>query len=106
MKNMRFVSYFELNPDADPGVLAEIGQKLISKKLYPAEGIEQIAWYLTNGYWGISIFEAESMESIFNNINMWRIAKPGIFKMIKIEPAMETREIIPIGMKLARKLKD
>ena len=103
---MRFISYFELNPDEDPGVLAEIGQKLISKKLYPAEGIKQIAWYLTAGYWGISIFETDSTEAIANNINMWRISKPGIFKMVKIEPALETRELIPIGMKLAKKLKD
>jgi hypothetical protein len=61
---------------------------------------------MTSGYWGISIFEAESMEAIANNINMWRIAKPGIFKMIKIEPAMATTELIPIVMKLGRKLKD
>ena len=103
---MIFISYFELNPDFEPSELAEIGQNLMSKKLFPAPGIEQLAWYLTPGYWGIAISKAEKAEDIANNINMWRIAKPGIFKSIKIEPALETKELIPIMLKLARKIKD
>lgn len=103
---MLFVSYFELNPDFDPSELAEIGQKLLSKKLYPAPGVKQLAWYLTPGYWGIAVSEAETAEDITNNINLWRIAKPGIFKSIKVEPALETVQLIPQVLKLSRKLKE
>jgi len=31
---MLFISYSELNPDFDPGKMAEMGQELISKKLH------------------------------------------------------------------------
>jgi len=40
----------------------------------------------TPGYWGIAISEAETAKNITNNIDLWRIAKPGIFKTSKIEP--------------------
>lgn len=39
----------------------------------------------TPGYWGIAISEAEKVENIGNNINLWRLAKSGIIKSIKIE---------------------
>ncbi len=68
---MIFVSYFELNPDFDISELAEIGQKMISKKLYPASGVKQLAWYLTPGVRGITVTEAETAEDISNKINLW-----------------------------------
>ncbi len=37
---MRFITYFELNPEFDPSQLAEIGVDLMKRKLYPAEGVE------------------------------------------------------------------
>jgi hypothetical protein len=40
-----------------------------------------------------------------NNVNAWRIAKPGIFKTFKVAPAMEARELIPKVVNLARKIK-
>ena len=89
----------------DPSVLAEIGQTLMEKKLYSAEGVETLAWYLTPGHWGISITEAESVEAMMKNVNAWRIAKPGIFKSYKIQPAQETKELIPVILKLGRKIK-
>ena len=102
---MRFISYFELNPEFDPSELAEIGVDLMKRKLYPAEGVETLAWYMTPGNWGISISEAESVTALMNNVMAWRIAKPGIFKSFKIEPAMDTKELIPIGIQLAKKVK-
>ena len=37
---------------------------------------------------------------------MWRIAKPSIFKFIKTTPAMEIVKIVPVLMKLAKKVKE
>ena len=102
---MRFISYFELNQDLDPSVLAEVGVDLMKRKLYPAEGIETLAWYMAPGMWGIAVSEAESVEAIMNNINAWRIAKPGIFKSYKISPAMDTKDLIPIAVQLGKKVK-
>ena len=102
---MRFISYFELNPEFDPSELAELGVDLMKRKLYPAEGVETLAWYIAPGYWGISVSEAESVESLMNNVSAWRIAKPGIFKFFKIEPAMDTKELIPLVVQLGKKVK-
>ncbi len=102
---MRFIAYFELNPEFDPSVLAEIGVDLMKRKLYPAEGVETLTWYMTPGMWGISVSEADSVEALMNNVNAWRIAKPGIFKVFKIEPAMDTKELIPIAVQLGKKVK-
>ena len=102
---MKFVAYFELHPEFEPSELAEIGKDLMKRKLYPAEGYNSIAWYMVAGLWGISIAEADSVEAIMNDVNAWRIAKPGIFKTYKIEPATDTKGLIPIGVQLAKKVK-
>jgi len=102
---LRFITYFELNPNFDPSELASLGMELIEKKLYPAKGIETLSWYISTDYWGISVSEADSVEALMNNVNAWRITKPGIFKSYKIAPAMETRELIPKVVNLGRKIK-
>jgi hypothetical protein len=103
---MIFISYWELNPDFDPGEMAEIAQELISKKLYPTEGVKQLAYYIsTTDYWGIEIDEADSEEAMVKNSNMWRIAKPGFIKFIKTTPALEVVKVLPIVMKLKKQIK-
>ena len=102
---MRFITYFELNPDLDPTEIASIGIELMEKKLYPAKGVETLSWYISTGYWGIAVSEADSGDALMNNVNAWRIAKPGIFLTFKTAPAMETRELIPKVVNLARKIK-
>ncbi|MBY9015637.1 MAG: hypothetical protein KGD68_08105 [Candidatus Lokiarchaeota archaeon] len=103
---MIFISYWELNPDFDPGELAEIAQELISKKLYPTEGVKQLAYYIsTTDYWGIEIDEADSEEAMVRNANMWRIAKPGIIKFVKTTPAMEVAKLLPVVIKLKKEIK-
>ena len=103
---MIFISYWELNPDFDPSELAGVAQTLISKKLWPVEGMKEIAWYIsTSDYWGITIVEAETEEQMVEMTGMWRIAKPGIFKFIKTTPAMEIVKMVPTLMKLAKKIK-
>ena len=103
---MIFISYWELNPDFDPGELAEIAQELISKKLYPTEGVKEIAFYVsTSDYWGISIDESDSEEALARNINMWRISKPGFVKFVKTTPALEVAKILPVLVKLKKQIK-
>ncbi len=102
---MLFISYWELNPDFDPSELAEIAQKLMSKKLYPTEGVKQIAFYIsTSDYWGISVEEAENAEQIAKNSNIWRLAKPGYIKRMKTSPGMEVIQMVPLLMKLKKQL--
>jgi len=104
---MLFISYWELNPDFDPSELGAIAQKLIKKKLYPTEGVNQIAWYVsTSDYWGISISEAETDEQMVKDTQMWRIAMPGIFKSIKTTPGIDIIKLLPILSKLAKEIKE
>jgi len=86
--------------------MAAIGQELISKKLYPAEGVKQLAYYIsTSDYWGIEVDEAESEEAMVRSTNMWRVAKPGFIKFVKTSPAIEVAKVIPIVLKLKKQLK-
>ena len=103
---MMFITYWEINPDFDPAELAEIAQELISKKLYPAEGVTSHAFYISStDFWGIGIDEVDSEEALARNINMWRIAKPGFIKSIKSTPAMEVVKILPVLVKLKKQIK-
>ena len=103
---MLFISYWEINPDYDPSELTEIALDLIKKKLYPAEGIKEIGFYMSlSDLWGITIEEADSEEALIRNTQMWRIAKPGMIKFIKSSPAMEVTKLLPIVMKLKKEMK-
>ena len=98
--------FFELNENFDPTELSDLAQTLISKGLYPAEGVKDIAWYITTDYWGISISEVEDEKAIMNEINMWRTAKPGIFKSVRTAIGMQVQDILPLLMKLKKKIKE
>lgn len=90
----------------DPAELASIAQKIISKGLYPTKGVKTIAWYVsTTDYWGIEISEFESAEAQVANANVWRMAKPGIFKFIRTSVAMKIEDIIPVLLKVSKQLK-
>ncbi len=104
---MLFLVYWELNQDFDPAELAEIAQKLMSKKLFPAEGIKQIGFYMsTSDFWGITILEADSEEQLARDSNMWRLAKPGYLKIMRTTPAVDVTKMIPLIMKLKKQLED
>jgi hypothetical protein len=104
---MLFITYWELNPDFDPSELAEIAQRLMSKKLYPVEGVNQIGFYVsTSDMWGITIEEAENEEQMAKGSMMWRLAKPGYLRVMKTTPAMEAVKIIPLVMKLKKEIED
>jgi len=102
-----FLSYWELNPDFDPSKLGDLAAMLLKKKLYPAEGINQIAWYVSaTDYWGLSISEADTAEQMVRDTQMWRIAMPGLFKTIKTTPGIDIIKLLPILAKLAKEVKD
>ncbi|MFW9950880.1 MAG: DUF3303 domain-containing protein [Candidatus Thorarchaeota archaeon] len=103
---MLFITYWELNPDFDPADLAEIAQTLMSKKLYPVEGVKQIGFYVsTSDFWGITIEEAQNEEQMAKGSMMWRLAKPGYIRVMKTTPAMDATKIIPLVMKLKKEIK-
>nr|MDO8099957.1 hypothetical protein [Candidatus Njordarchaeota archaeon] len=55
--------------------------------------------------WGVTISEVESEEASATSANMWRIAKPGMFKVFKGTIGMKLEDILPIAMKLAKQIK-
>ena len=104
---MLFITYWELNPDFDPADLADIAQKLMSKKMYPVEGVNQIGFYVsTSDMWGITIEEAENEEQMAKGSMMWRLAKPGYITLMKTTPAMDATKMIPLVMKMKKQLED
>jgi len=104
---MLFICYWELNPDFAPSELAEIAQKLMSKKLIPVEGLKYIGDYIsTSDYWGITIVEAENEEQIARGSYILRLAKPGLIKVMRNTPAMETTKMVPLLMELKKQLED
>ena len=103
---MIFISYWELNPDFDPTELSDMAQTLLNKKLVPYPNVKQLAWYISPDYWGITVSESDSEAAMFEEQNMWRIAKPGVFKTIKTCIGMEITKVIPLMMKLGKKIKE
>jgi len=104
---MLFITYWELNPDFDPSELAEIAQRLMSEKLYPVEGVNQIGFYISSSYyWGITIEEAENEEQMAKGSMIWRLTKPGYIKVMKTTPAMDATKIIPLVIKMKKQLED
>ena len=102
---MLFLSYWELNQDFDPSELAEIAQRLISKKLYTIQGVKQIGFYVsTSDYWGITIEEADNEEQLVKGSMIWRLAKPGYITVMKTTPAMDVIKVLPLVMKLKKQL--
>lgn len=104
---MLFLSYWELNPDFDPSKLGDLAATLLKKKLYPVEGVNQIAWYVSaTDYWGVTISESETEEQMVRDAQMWRIAMPGVFKSIKTTPGIDIVKLLPILSKLAKEVKE
>lgn len=101
---MIFISYWELNPDLDPSTIADAAQKLIEAKLYPLANSKQLAWYVSPDYWGITISETDDENALLTDANMWRMAMPGIFKKIKTSVAQDSNKVIPLMLKLKRKI--
>ena len=97
---MLFVSYWELNENITPKELAELAAELMEKNLWPVEGTEILGFYVTTDVpiWGITIEDAENVETLLKGAAVWTNAKPGVFKVLKVSPAMTAEDAIPIIM--------
>jgi hypothetical protein len=103
---MKVITYYELNPDVDPSAIGTIAAKFLSKGMYPAKGVKTIAWYNTVAdYWGVAIDEVENEEAYLNNVNQFRIALPGIFKVFKSSLVMDAKDVLPALAKLEKQVK-
>jgi len=99
---MLFISYWELNETLGPKDVAELAAELLEKKLYPVEGTKILGWYITSDvpHWGITLTEAKNVEQVFKGALIWTNAKPGLFKTLKISPAMTSEDAIRLVMEM------
>lgn len=99
---MLFLSYWELNEKITPKDIVELAAELMEKGLYPAEGTKILGWYTTTEVpiWGITIEEAENVESILKGAAAWTNAKPGFFKVLRVSPAMAAEDAMRVVMEM------
>jgi len=98
-----FVSYWELNENLSPKDIVKVGAELLEKKLWPVEGVEILGWYVAAGEvptWGITIEEAKTVEQVLKGVAVWTNAKPGLFKVVKVSPAMTAEDAIRVVMEM------
>jgi len=93
-----FLSYWELNENITPKDIVELAAKLMEKNVWPAEGTEVLGFYVTTDVpiWGITIEEAESVESILKGAAVFTNEKPGFFKVLRVSPAMTAEDAMRI----------
>lgn len=99
---MLFLTYWELNENLGPKDIAKVSAELMEKKLWPPEGEKILGFYTTTDVpiWGITLSEAENVETLMKSIAIWTNAKPGIFKVVKTSPAMTSEDAIRVAMEL------
>ena len=99
---MLFLSYWEVNEVATPRDIANIAAELMEKGLWPVEGGKMLGWYITSDvpHWGITLEEAETVEQVMKGALVWENAKPGLFKVLKVSPAMTAEDAIPFVMEM------
>jgi len=99
---MLFLSYWELNENITPKDIAKLTAELMEKNLWPAKGTEILGFYTTTEVpiWGITIEEAESVESILKGAAAWTNARPGFFKVLRVSPAMTAEDAIRVIMEM------
>lgn len=99
---MLFLSYWELNENFGPKDIVEVGAKLMEKGLWPIEGVKILGFYTSADVpiWGITIEEAETVEQVVKGAVVWTNAKPGIFKVLRVSPAMTTEDAMRLIMEM------
>jgi hypothetical protein len=98
VKELLFVAYWELNPDKDIKEVAKLAADLTKTGKFPIKGTKMIGWYDTPGGWGVTIWEADSEEAVFNGLLVWTKAMPGIFSCFKVSPALTAEKAIPLAL--------
>ena len=59
---MLFLNYWELNDEVSISERLEAVEKLKKCKLFPPQNVEIIRFDITADNWGVTIFEADSVE--------------------------------------------
>ena len=100
---MLFLSYWELNENLSPKDVVKVGTGLLEKNLWPVKGVKMLGWYVAAGEvptWGITIEEAKTVEQVMKGVAVWTNAKPGLFKVVKVSPAMTAEEAMRVVMEM------
>lgn len=92
---MLFLTYWELNEkNMSSEDQLKAASKLVESGLFPPKNINILRWDTTPDGWGVTLIEAENVADIFESLNLWRAAAPGIFKVTKIAPAMPVKDLM------------
>ena len=100
---MLFLSYWELNETFSPKDIVKVGAELLEKNLWPVEGVKILGWYVATGEvptWGVTIEEAESVEQVLKGVAVWTNAKSGLFKVVRVSPAMTAEDAMRVVMEM------
>ena len=100
---MLFLSYWELNENLTPKDIAELSAELMEKRLWPPEGTKILGFYTSAAdvpIWGVTIEDAESVEAVLKGVAVWTNAKPGVFKVVRVSPAMTAEDAIRVVMEM------
>ena len=103
---MLFLCYWELNENIAVIDHLKLGKMLMESGLFPPPGTELIRFDMTPDYWGITVFKAESAEAAFSAIDLWRVAGTGVFKNVKVSPAMPVKDASALGAKLCQTVQE
>jgi hypothetical protein len=105
-QKMLFLCYWELNENMPVTDHLKLGKMLLDSGLFPPPGTELIRFDMTPDYWGITVFKAESAEAAFSAIELWRVGGTGVFKKVKVSPAMSVMEASALGARLYQAVKE
>jgi hypothetical protein len=91
---MLFATYWELNENMPVAERLAIAQRLTTSGLWPGKGVEILRWDLTPDGWGITLFEADSAAAAEQNLDLWRAAGAGMFRLTKTAPISPVQEVM------------
>ena len=100
---MKYLIYWELNPDKDIRDIAKLSVQLSEQSRYPKSPGRILGWYITSSIpmWGITLVEyGEGAEAkdVLASLLEWIKAMPGVFKVHKIAPYVEAKEAIQLAL--------
>ena len=101
---MQFLGYWELNENMSSADRLKIADNLMSKGLFPPQGVNIVRWDATPDLWGTLIIEADNAEDVFRALELWRGSGAGFFKFTKIAPMVPVQDVIPIAQEIQQAL--
>ena len=87
--------YYELNPDYDVKKAAELSIAA-TRSNYPPEGVKILQSYIVPSipFWGITVVEAESEESVLEMLLTFIKVAPNLYTKYKVAPTIPLSEAI------------